>query len=239
MEMDSVFCGMLRPSSKIEGSQKMPNNRRGRNSLAARNIFFSKIQGCTTLVHNKSVFSGRNSAIQNVFLLAPNDCRIPTSWSKTWVSPLVSAWEALIGWPYTVTCSDSEVVRVYFRFCGNRRSGMCWNFMAKEWPMVMESGESSALLSSAWSKAGLDAVKFRDITKNNKSAIKQQTNSDPSLPLCSGRYLPTQLAQSRHFAEGIELQRQVRSLGHQQSICDMKNDWDLQKGTFIQITGLF
>ncbi|CAL1163187.1 unnamed protein product [Cladocopium goreaui] len=57
------------PSSKIEGSQKMPNN------------------------------------------------RIPTSWSKTWVSPLVSAWEALIGWPYT------------------------------EWPMVMESAESSALLS--------------------------------------------------------------------------------------------
>jgi hypothetical protein len=31
----------------------------------------------------------------------------------------------------------------------------------------------------------------------------------------------------------------VRILGHQQSICDMKNDWDLQKGTFIQITGLF
>jgi len=60
--------------------------------------------------------------------------------------------------------------------------------------------------------------------KIKKSAIKQQTNSDPSLPLCSGRYLPTQLAQSRHFAEGIELQRQVRILGHQQSICDMKND---------------
>mmetsp|Transcript_33873 Transcript_33873/g.54299 ORF Transcript_33873/g.54299 Transcript_33873/m.54299 type:complete len:228 (-) Transcript_33873:487-1170(-) len=57
------------PSSKIEGSQKMPNN------------------------------------------------RIPTLWSKTWVSPLVSASEVLIGWLYT------------------------------EWPMVMESAESSALLS--------------------------------------------------------------------------------------------
>lgn len=30
-------------------------------------IIFTKNQGCTTLVHNKSVFSGRNAAIQNVF----------------------------------------------------------------------------------------------------------------------------------------------------------------------------
>ena len=31
--------------------------------------------------------------------------------------------------------------------------------------MVMESAESSALLSYAWSKAGLDAVKLGDIKK--------------------------------------------------------------------------
>lgn len=237
--MDSVFCGMLRPSSKIEGSQKMPNNRRGRNSLAARNHFYKKSRLHDFGTQQIRFQWTQRSDPKRVFL-APNHCRIPTSWSKTWVSPLVSAWEALIGWPYTVTCSEAEIVRTYFRFCGNRRSGMCWNFMAKEWPMVMESAESSALLSYAWSKAGLDAVKLGDIKKKiKKTAIKQQTNSDPSLPLCSGRYLPTQLAQSRHFAEGIELQRQVRILGHQQSICDMKNDWDLQKGTFIQITGLF
>jgi hypothetical protein len=42
--------------------------------------------------------------------------------------------------------------------------------MAKEWPMVMESAESSALLSYAWSKAGLDAVKLGDIKKNKKNS---------------------------------------------------------------------
>lgn len=170
--MDSVFCGMLRPSSKIEGSQKMPNNRRGRNSLAARNHFYenSRLHDGTQQIRFQWT---QRSDPKRVFL-APNHCRIPTSWSKTWVSPLVSAWEALIGWPYTVTCSEAEIVRTYFRFCGNQRSGMCWNFMAKEWPMVMESAESSALLSYAWSKAGLDAVKLGDIKKKWKN---QPSNS--------------------------------------------------------------
>lgn len=86
--MDSVFCGMLRPSSKIEGSQKMPNNRRGRNSLAARNHFYKKSRLHDFGTQQIRFQWTQRSDPKRVFL-APNHCRIPTSWSKTWVSPLV------------------------------------------------------------------------------------------------------------------------------------------------------
>ena len=113
-------------------------------------------------------------------------------------------------------------------------NGMCWNFMAKEWPMVMESAESSALLSYVWSKAGLDAAKFENIWKTMPS-----NSNRIQIHHC----LYVQVDISQHSLRNRDISQKASSCDNTvhfgpSNTCDLINNWDLQRRNFIQLTSI-
>lgn len=133
--------------------------------------------------------------LENWQLMAETKCRTPTSWWKTWVSPLVSVWEVLTGWPCMDTCSDvgSEACNSYHEFASED------DLNCKG---VVDGHGECGELCAAFIRAELQS----NFSEANWFCRKVFERS------FLGRHLPTQLAQSRHFAEGLLLTIWIRML---------------------------
>lgn len=116
IEVLSVFVP-LRPSSKTGGFPKMPNSRQGKILMLRGWVCFVVISWTAVYLLEDEQYiampfvSHQLNTEVSVWDIARPCCRTPTSWSKTWVSPLVSVWAALIGWPCMVARLDPDVRR--------------------------------------------------------------------------------------------------------------------------------